>query len=94
MYGTLNGIVNFDRPSDPEMTMVRLTATPVWDGAGLQFMNTAGALDACHVWASGSPPPGFPITIIDEIVNMDGFLHPKTPLPQLLSMPARRKKAG
>lgn len=86
MYDTLDRIVDWDRLNDTAQVKVAVTATRVNDGMGVHFTNLDTRLDARHVLASGSLPPGFPMTEIDGKHYMDGGIFSNTPLPQLVGM--------
>ncbi|MFO1105482.1 MAG: patatin-like phospholipase family protein [Amaricoccus sp.] len=86
MRDTLNEIVDFGRLNDLRLHKVAVTATRVRDGMGLSFANTEYRLDARHILASGSLPPGFPMTEIDGEFYIDGGVFSNTPLDQLLAM--------
>ncbi|WP_116131853.1 patatin-like phospholipase family protein [Tropicimonas sp. IMCC34043] len=86
MYATLDTLIDWERLNDPALQRVTVTATRVEDGAGVHFSNVERRLDARHILASGSLPPGFPMTEIDGHSYMDGGIFSNTPLPQLLEM--------
>lgn len=86
MLATLDEIVDFGRLNDTRLHKVAVTATRVRDGMGVSFANTVDRLDARHVIASGSLPPGFPMTEIDGEFYIDGGVFSNTPLDQLLAM--------
>lgn len=86
MFDTLNRIVDWDRLNDTKLHKVAVTATRVDDGMGVHFSNTETRMDARHIVASGSLPPGFPMTEIDGKHYMDGGIFSNTPLPQLVGM--------
>ena len=86
MFGTLEQIVDFDRLNNTGLHKVALAATRVRDGAGVNFSNMQTKLDARHVMASGSLPPGFPMTEIDGEAYIDGGVFSNTPLDMLIEM--------
>jgi NTE family protein len=86
MFDTLNEIVDFGRLNDTKTHKVAVAATRVRDGAGVSFANTRMRLDARHVMASGSLPPGFPMTEIDGEAYIDGGVFSNTPLDMLIGM--------
>lgn len=86
MFQTLNEIVDFDRLNDTRLHKVAVATTRVRDGAGVSFANTGTRLDARHVMASGSLPPGFPMTEIDGEAYIDGGVFSNTPLDMLTAM--------
>lgn len=86
MFETLERIVDFDRLNDADLHKVAVAATRVRDGAGVGFSNTKERLDARHVMASGSLPPGFPMTEIDGEAYIDGGVFSNTPLDMLTEM--------
>ena len=86
MFDTLNEVVDFDRLNDTKLHKVAVAATRVRDGTGVCFANVATRLDARHVMASGSLPPGFPMTAIDGEAYIDGGVFSNTPLDMLIGM--------
>jgi NTE family protein len=86
MFETLEAIVDFGRLNDTRLHKVAVAATRVRDGAGVSFANTTARLDARHVMASGSLPPGFPMTEIDGEAYIDGGVFSNTPLDMLIGM--------
>ncbi|MCA8880595.1 MAG: patatin-like phospholipase family protein [Rhodobacteraceae bacterium] len=94
MLATLDEIVDFDRLNDTRLHKVAVTATRVEDGRPVAFSNLAGPpyenqgkpLDARHILASGSLPPGFPMSEIEGKHYIDGGVFSNTPLPRLLAM--------
>ncbi|MEM1129893.1 MAG: patatin-like phospholipase family protein [Pseudomonadota bacterium] len=86
MYDTLNRLVDWDRLNDPTITKVSVAATRLEDGRAVRFRNLDTELDARHILASGSLPPGFPMTEIDGSHYVDGGIFSNTPIPGLLGL--------
>jgi NTE family protein len=101
MYKTLTRVCDFDRLNDPSFIRVAVTATNVQTGDQVSFSNFAANLDALHyvtprisrvritpdhIIASGSLPPGFPMTVIDGVPYWDGGLFDNTPIEPLLDL--------
>ena len=101
MYETLTRVCDFDRLNDPSFIRIAVTATNVQTGDQVSFSNYAANPDAqhyvtprisCvritpdHIIASGSLPPGFPMTIIDGVPYWDGGLFDNTPIEPLLDL--------
>ncbi len=81
----LTELVDFDAIMKSPTRLV-VTATDVEKGSIEEFDNTGktGALTLDHVLASGSLPPGFPMTPIGDRLYWDGGLFDNTPLSALL----------
>ena len=84
---TLGELVDVDRLGDrtarPHLV---LTATNVREGQLETFRSTERRLSLDHVIASGSLPPSFPMTTIDDVAYWDGGLFDNTPLGALIDM--------
>ena len=80
-------LVDFDAIMASPVRLV-VTATNIETGAIEAFANDdpARPLTLDHVLASGSLPPGFPMTPIGEAVYWDGGLFDNTPLSPLLKL--------
>ena len=101
MYETLIRVCDFDRLNDPSFIRLAVTATNVQTGDQVSFSNYAANPDAlhyvtprisrvriapAHIIASGSLPPGFPMTVIDGVPYWDGGLFDNTPIEPLLDL--------
>lgn len=86
MRGTLAEIVDFERLNRPEEVRFAVTATSVTRGESVRFSNLRTTITPDHVLASGSLPPGFPMTQIEDDHYWDGGLFDNTPLRPLIEM--------
>jgi NTE family protein len=99
MRETLREIVDFERLNAAKIRM-SVTATNVATGGQVSFSNAVAkssrygvtpcvqkiALEPDHILASGSLPPGFPMTVIDGVSYWDGGLFDNTPIAALLDL--------
>jgi NTE family protein len=101
MYDTLVRVCDFDRLNDPSFIRLAVTATNIQTGDQVSFSNFVANPDALHyvtprisrvrigadhIIASGSLPPGFPMTVIDGVPYWDGGLFDNTPIEPLLDL--------
>jgi NTE family protein len=101
MYQTLAKVCDFDRLNDPANIRIAVTATNVQTGDQVSFANYSANPDAQHyvtpriarvrimpehIIASGSLPPGFPMTVIEGVPYWDGGLFDNTPIEPLLDL--------
>jgi NTE family protein len=101
MRETLSQVCDFDRLNDARHMRVAVTATNVKTGDQVSFANFTTNPDSLHyvtpriarvrltpehILASGSLPPGFPMTMIDGVPYWDGGLFDNTPIEPLLDM--------
>jgi NTE family protein len=101
MCETLIRVCDFDRLNNPSFIRLAVTATNVQTGDQVSFSNYAANPDAlhyvtprisrvriapAHIIASGSLPPGFPMTVIDGVPYWDGGLFDNTPIEPLLDL--------
>ena len=101
MRKTLATVCDFDRLNDAAKMRIAVTATNVQTGDQVSFSNYVGNPDATHyvtpkikpvrltpdhILASGSLPPGFPMTVIDGVPYWDGGLFDNTPIEILLDL--------
>jgi NTE family protein len=101
MRDTLSEVCDFDRLNDPTHIRVAVTATNVQSGDQVSFANFVANPDSVHyvtpriarvvltpdhILASGSLPPGFPMTVIDGVPYWDGGLFDNTPIEPLLDL--------
>jgi NTE family protein len=86
IYETLRQVVDWDRLNDTQAIRIAITAVNVATGVQTTFSSMATRLDARHIIASGSLPPGFPATLIDGEYYWDGGLFDNTPLPALFDL--------
>ena len=80
---TLEQLVDFDRINAGTMRF-SVGATNVRTGTLTYFDNTTHRIGPKHVMASGSLPPGFPVTEIDGEYYWDGGCVSNTPLQWVL----------
>lgn len=101
MAATLTRCLDFDQINNPRHMRMAVTATNLHTGGPTTFCNhhadeahtdaenhqsSVAALTPEHILASGSLPPGFPATKIDERLYWDGGLFSNTPIDALLNM--------
>jgi NTE family protein len=101
MRQTLAKVCDFDQLNDPAHMRVAVTATNVQTGDQVSFANLVANPDSVHyvtprilrtwltpdhILASGSLPPGFPMTVIDGVPYWDGGLFDNTPIEPLLDL--------
>lgn len=101
MYTTLNRNVNFDQINNARHMRFAVTATNLQTGGPTTFSNHLAEaahaesdghlarrerIDAAHIMASGSLPPGFPATEIEQKQYWDGGLFSNTPIDALLNL--------
>jgi NTE family protein len=100
MHATLETVCDFDQLNNPGFVRLSVTATDVQSGGQVTFSNLDKPLPAGrknapvqrtrltpdHFLASGSLPPGFPMTIIDNNAYWDGGLFDNTPIQALLDL--------
>lgn len=80
LYDTLNHIIDFDKLNAPSAPHVVISATNIATGLLEEFSNKTGGIRVEHIVASGSLPPSFPMTKIDDNYYWDGGLFSNTPL--------------
>lgn len=86
MRETLARICDFDQINDPAHMRFAVTATHVAQGTSARFVNTETRITPDHILASGSLPPGFPMTQIDGDWYWDGGLFDNTPLRPMINL--------
>ena len=101
MRKTLAKVCDFERLNDASKMRIAVTATNVQTGDQVSFSNYVANPDAIHyvtpkikpvnltpdhILASGSLPPGFPMTVIDGVPYWDGGLFDNTPIEILLDL--------
>jgi NTE family protein len=101
MRATLAEVCDFDQLNDPAHMRLAVTATNVQTGDQVSFANFVANPDSVHyvtpriakvvltpdhILASGSLPPGFPMTIIEGVPYWDGGLFDNTPIEPLLDL--------
>jgi NTE family protein len=101
MRATLAQVCDFEQLNDAKHMRVAVTATNVQTGDQVSFANFVGNPDSVHyvtprisrvsltpdhILASGSLPPGFPMTVIDGVPYWDGGLFDNTPIEPLLDL--------
>jgi len=88
LYATLERLVDFDRINSGEIGF-SVGATNVQTGDFAYFDNKTHKIEARHIVASGSLPPGFPATEVDGEYYWDGGLVSNTPLMWVLDSAPR-----
>lgn len=101
MAETLAKYCDFAQINNAQHMRIAVTATNLQTGGPSTFSNhhadgahtgadnhtsTLAALTPAHILASGSLPPGFPSTKIDERLYWDGGLFSNTPIDALLNL--------
>jgi NTE family protein len=89
LKATLERLVDFDRINSGE-TRFSVGAVNVRSGDFTYFDNVTHKIEARHIIASGSLPPGFPATEVDGEYYWDGGLVSNTPLLWVLDSQPRR----
>jgi NTE family protein len=89
LKATLERLVDFDRINSGE-TRFSVGAVNVKSGDFTYFDNVTHQIEARHIIASGSLPPGFPATEVDGEYYWDGGLVSNTPLLWVLDSQPRR----
>ena len=105
MRETLAEVCDFNQLNDPTHMRIAVTATNVQTGDQVCFANFVGNPDSVyyvtprisrvsltpdHILASGSLPPGFPMTVIDGVPYWDGGLFDNTPIESMLDLLTER----
>jgi NTE family protein len=86
MRGTLARLCDFRQINDAKHMRFAVTATHVARGTSARFTNTETTITPDHILASGSLPPGFPMTKIDDDWYWDGGLFDNAPLRPMIDM--------
>jgi NTE family protein len=86
MRETLARICDFDQINNLNHMRFAVTATHVAEGTSARFSNYDTKITPDHILASGSLPPGFPMTQIDGKWYWDGGLFDNTPLRPMIDM--------
>lgn len=102
MLETLDRVCDFDKINDPGQMRFAVTTTDVANGKQVTFSNRlpasqtrierpnhvskADPIAPKHVMASGSLPPGFPMTEIGGVSYWDGGLFDNTPIDAFLDL--------
>jgi NTE family protein len=89
LRATLERLVDFDR-INAGATRMSVGAVNIRTGNFVYFDTTTHKLDARHIMASGSLPPGFPATEIDGEYYWDGGIVSNTPLQWVLESRPRQ----
>src|SRR5208282_2317322 len=89
LRATLERLVDFDRINSGEMRL-SVGAVNVRSGNFTHFDTTTHRIDARHIVASGSLPPGFPPAEVDGEYYWDGGLVSNTPLQWVTDSLPRR----
>lgn len=80
LYDTLKTLVDLDQLNAHSTPQVIVTATNIATGMIESFSNKEVELTSDHIVASGSLPPSFPMTQIDNQHYWDGGVYSNTPL--------------
>jgi len=86
MRATLARLCDFDQINNTKHMRFAVTATRVAEGNSARFSNTETTITTDHILASGSLPPGFPMTKIDDDWFWDGGLFDNTPMRPMIDM--------
>jgi NTE family protein len=86
MRETLKRICDFDQINNPAHMRFAVTATHVAEGTSARFSNKETKITPDHILASGSLPPGFPMTQIEDKWYWDGGLFDNTPLRPMIDL--------
>ncbi len=86
---TLQELVDFDFLNSEGSVRLSVGAVDVHTGNSVYFDNQDLALGPEHVMASGSLPPGFPPTVIDNAHYWDGGLVSNSPLMYVFDVSPR-----
>lgn len=86
---TLERLIDFDR-INAGLSRLSVGAVNVRSGNFIYFDSTTHRIDARHIMASGSLPPGFPATEIDGELYWDGGVVSNTPLQWVLNSRPRQ----
>lgn len=101
MHDTLARICDFEQICDPAHMRIGVTATDLHSGGPTTFSNYLSdeahvasgnhkavlhRLTPAHILASGSLPPGFPATVIEQRSYWDGGLFSNTPIDAMLNL--------
>ena len=89
LYATLERLVDFDRINSGGIRF-SVGATNVKTGDFAYFDNKTHKIEARHIVASGSLPPGFPATEVEGEHYWDGGLVSNTPLLWVLDSAPRK----
>lgn len=84
LKNTLNDLIDFDKLNKSQ-TKVAVMASNIETGEVETFGNEDGKMRVEHILASGSLPPGFPMTEIDGSFYWDGGLILNTPLGPVIN---------
>jgi NTE family protein len=77
---TLDELVDFDFLNREQRIRLSVGSVNVHTGNSVYFDNCERKLDADHIMASGSLPPGFPPVLIDGVHYWDGGIVSNSPL--------------
>ncbi|MFT6221530.1 MAG: putative acylesterase/phospholipase RssA [Candidatus Endobugula sp.] len=80
LYKTLEEIIDFEKLNSADAPHVVISATNIATGLLEEFSNKTTGIRVEHIVASGSLPPSFPMTKIDDGYYWDGGLFSNTPL--------------
>ncbi|HEY7301503.1 MAG TPA: patatin-like phospholipase family protein [Xanthobacteraceae bacterium] len=85
LRGTLAQLVDTDALADPNAApKLLVSATDLKEGQIEYFRSSQAGLTLDHILASGSLPPAFPTTVIDQTPYWDGGLFDNTPLGAII----------
>lgn len=86
MRATLEEICDFAQINTPHHMRFAVTATNIATGTSKRFYNTETKIGPDHILASGSLPPGFPMTMVEGTAYWDGGIFDNTPLLPLIHL--------
>lgn len=87
LRNTLKELVDLDKLKQPGADpLLLVSATNVKEGQITYFDSRKGGLSLDHILASGSLPPAFPMTTINDTPYWDGGLFDNTPLGAVLDL--------
>lgn len=82
----LEEFIDFNKLNDNQSPRLIITATNVETGQLEIFDNRKKRITAEHIIASGSLPPGFPMTVVEGKSYWDGGLFSNTPLAPVIEL--------
>ena len=86
MRATLSRLCDFEQINNTKHMRFAVTATRVAAGTSARFSNTDTTITPDHILASGSLPPGFPMTKVGDEWFWDGGLFDNTPMRPMIDL--------